>query len=168
MKSETDKLELRMYGLVIYNASPIQQAIQYGHACIEYSQKHFKDKDYQQWAKHDKTFIILNGGTTNDNGSGTMQKHLQTLKDNKIKFAFFKEPDLNNALTAIVFLVDERVFNKEKYPDFTSTNSSSSMGGLKSLHFNSATDFTEQQEWTKKIGKQNVFLRQFLSKFRLA
>ena len=32
------KLELRMYGLVPYNISPIQQAIQYGHAVVEYGQ----------------------------------------------------------------------------------------------------------------------------------
>ena len=32
------KLELRMYGLVPYNISPIQQGIQFGHAVVEYGQ----------------------------------------------------------------------------------------------------------------------------------
>ena len=34
-----NKLELRMYGFVPYNLSPIQQGIQYGHAVVEYSQR---------------------------------------------------------------------------------------------------------------------------------
>ena len=33
----------RMYGLVPYNISPIQQAIQFGHAVVEYGLAHFKD-----------------------------------------------------------------------------------------------------------------------------
>ena len=50
----------RLYGFVPYNLSPIQQGIQFGHGVVEYAQKYFKDKTYQQWAKDDKTFIILN------------------------------------------------------------------------------------------------------------
>ena len=34
----SSKLELRMYGFVPYNISPIQQAIQFGHAVVEYGQ----------------------------------------------------------------------------------------------------------------------------------
>ena len=67
------RLEYRMYGLVPYNISPIQQGIQFGHEVVEYGLKHGKsnvinDKvdTYTQWAKNDKTFIILNGGTTNN------------------------------------------------------------------------------------------------------
>ena len=33
-----EKLELRMYGIVPYNISPIQQAIQFAHAVVEYGQ----------------------------------------------------------------------------------------------------------------------------------
>lgn len=65
MESKT-KLEYRMYGITPYNISPIQQAIQFGHGVVEYAQKYFKDADYQHWAKNNKTFIILNGGTTNN------------------------------------------------------------------------------------------------------
>jgi hypothetical protein len=76
-----NNLELRMYGLVPYNISPIQQGIQFGHAVVEYSQKiqSFKSgilsktetyrnisNQYDEWADNWKTFIILNGGTTNN------------------------------------------------------------------------------------------------------
>ena len=119
------ELEYRMYGLVPYNISPIQQGIQFGHAVVEYGLKHFKDLDYQKWAKKDKTFIILNGGTTNHKASledglpfGTLNQHVLTLQQNGIDFATFNEPDLGDQLTAVVFIVDERVFNRKKYPDF--------------------------------------------------
>jgi hypothetical protein len=158
----TEKLELRMYGLVPYNISPIQQGIQYGHAVVEYTNKYFGDEEYQKWSKVDKTFIILNGGTTNNNESqlGTMNQYLQTLVDNEIKIETFHEPDLGNQLTAIVFLVDERVFNRIKYPDFET----SVLGALNTWKYK-----REYKGWIKKIGgEKNVFLRDFLKNFRLA
>lgn len=157
-----ESLELRMYGLVPYNISPIQQGIQYGHAVVEYSNKYFNDEDYQKWAKVDKTFIILNGGTTNDNPNqlGTLNQYLQTLLDNGVKLETFNEPDLGNQLTGIVFLVDERVFNRTKYPDFEPSV------------FSTLNDWKYKREfkgWTKKIGgEKNVFLRGFLKNLRLA
>ena len=109
-----------MYGLVTYNISPIQQAIQYGHAVVEYANDHFSDNDYQEWARKDKTFIILNGGTTNINPNkpGTLNKHLESLIANDIKVAKFWEEDLGDQLTAVVFLVDDRVWDKETWPDY--------------------------------------------------
>lgn len=153
------KLEYRMYGVVPYNISEIQKGIQFGHAVVEYALKYFKDEDFQKWAKIDKTFMVMNGGTTNNGEEphksvnrdepyvGSIQKIHLELKHNKIKLATFFEPDLNDTLTGVVFLVDERVFNKEKYPDV----------------------IDQTKEWEKKIGgKQNVFLRQFISKLRFA
>ena len=119
-----EKLELRMYGLVPYNLSPIQQGIQFGHAVVEYGLTHFGEKDYRDWATNHKTFIILNGGTTNNsidketgNPKGTLNQHAVSLRDMWIPFSTFYEPDLGDQLTAVVFLVDEYVFNREKYPD---------------------------------------------------
>ena len=139
---ENKKLELRRYGLVPYNISPIQQGIQYGHTGDEFSLRVIKhilspnDENklpqdlvdrYLDWLENWKTYIILNGGTTNLNPDrlGTMNKHLQTLKDNDIPVFEFYEPDLGDQLTGIVFIVDERVFKKKpyfpgdtSYPDF--------------------------------------------------
>lgn len=112
-------LELRMYGLVPYNLSPIQQGIQFGHAVVRYGRK-FPSNIYNDWVDNWETFIILGGNTTNNNSErlGTLNKHFQTLKDNNITCQSFYEPDLGDQLTAVCFIVDERVFNKEKYPDF--------------------------------------------------
>jgi len=121
-----ERLEYRMYGLVPYNISPIQQGIQFGHAVVEYGLDYGQghaDDPYLQWARNDKTFIILNGGTTNKSrmaldNYGTLNKALDELKKDGIEVATFYEPDLGDQLTAVVFLVDERVWDKEKYPEY--------------------------------------------------
>ena len=171
-------LEYRMYGLVPYNLSPIQQGIQFGHAVVEYQQNTRDIKPnleiYNKWAKNDKTFIILNGGTTNNtiDRLGTLNKHAQTLKDNDVLTAVFNEPDLGDQLTAVVFLVDERVFNRELYPDFVGTPytwpshkkpSDREYGKWKEVNDKNYV------AWVERIGgEKNAFLRDYLKTFRLA
>lgn len=171
-----EKLELRMYGLVPYNISPIQQAIQFGHAVVEYGQKYKNDVLYNEWADEWKTFIILNGGTTNlktdENGLpfGTLNNHVLKLKELSVQFCTFNEPDLGDQLTAIVFILDERVFNKKKYPDFhfedfgdiiiDDEESYICKENLKNTLYN---------EWVESIGGEKiVLLREFLNNFKLA
>jgi len=182
-----NKLELRMYGLVPYNISPIQQAIQFGHAVVEYSQKCKKDNNFDQskyndWADNWKTFIILNGGTTNtkivnDVPFGTLNQYKKILDENGIINASFHEPDLGDQLTAIVFIVDERVFNKEDYPDFENwvsidyskvdVNNISSYSDI--INDLKQTNSPIYKEWVDFIGgEKNAFLKDFLKGFKLA
>jgi hypothetical protein len=168
------KLELRMYGLVPYNMSPIQQGIQFGHAVVDYGQSvkglpNIEEK-YNDWANNWKTFIILNGGTTNTNPErlGTLNQHAQTLLQNGVMCQKFHEPDLGDQLTAVVFIVDERVFNKELYPDYVELD----------IDENVSSDAREYllnerkklyKNWLDYIGgEKNEFLRAFLKNFRLA
>lgn len=177
------KPELRMYFLVMYNISPIQQGIQALHAVIEYFLKHWKDKEFWRWAKTHKTVILLNGGTSNKGHHseydepkqlGSMEQHFQTLKDNKIKCAAFYEPDLNHSMSAIAFLVDERVFNKKDYPDFVPTSIQEFGEDVYSSdhkQFDEAYDKfikNEEVQYIKKVGKETYFLKNFLKQFRLA
>ena len=73
LQTEKNILEYRMYGLVPYNISPIQQAIQFGHALQEYNNAMKvitvgeRAWAFDNWRLKDKTSIILNGGTTNNN-----------------------------------------------------------------------------------------------------
>jgi hypothetical protein len=155
-----EKLELRMYGLVNYQLTGIQKGIQFGHAVVEYGQKikptstpEEEYEKYNDWANNHKTFIILNGGTTNTNieNLGTMNEHLNLLEENGIFCAPFYEPDLGDQLTAVCFLVDERVFNKELYPDYDFN---------KHYHY---------EDWKDSIGgEKNVFLKNFLKNLKLA
>lgn len=167
----------------MYNLSQIQIGIQSLHACVEYNLKYGKDKDYIEWAKTHKTVIILNGGTSNDGTQteygypihqGSMEQHFQTLKDNKIKCACFREPDLNYATSAVVFLVDERIFNKKDYPDYVPTSIQEFGEDVYSAdhkQFDEAyKNFLvhEKKEYVKKVGKDVAFLKDFLKQFRLA
>lgn len=162
----------RMYGLVPYNLSPIQQGIQFGHAVVEYGLQNFSDVEYQQWATNDKTFIILNGGTTNTRYEsddafalqiGSLNNHRQSLFDKEIQFSSFFEPDLGDQLTAVVFLVDDRVFDKVKWPDYNG-----------SFYMNGTPEAIQYLQWMMKFDEHEneaqriVFLREFLKQFRLA
>ena len=167
-------LEYRMYGLVPYNISPIQQGIQYGHAVVDYGSKFKDSKVYQKWAKEDKTFIILNGGTTNTNPDrlGTLNKYYDELVYNSVETVPFNEPDLGDQLTAIVFLVDERVFNREVYPDFVGTPypwPSNKKPSEKEFSKWDAENNKNYEKWVERIGgANNAFLRDFLRTKKLA
>jgi hypothetical protein len=175
---KTDKyLEYRMYGLVPYNISPIQQGIQFGHAVVDYgrSVRDLKPLEtiYNKWADNDKTFIILNGGTTNNNPEklGTLNNHFYTLQFNAITVQPFYEPDLGDQLTAFCFLVDERVFNKKLYPNFIPTTLpwTRSKPSLKMLAELDEINKTNRLAWVEKIGgEKNAFLRDYLEPLRLA
>jgi hypothetical protein len=161
--------EYRMYGLVPYNISPIQQGIQFGHAAVEYGIEFSDTPEYQTWARRDKTFIILNGGTTNKNSFnlGTLNNHYFELTDRGIPVGEFHEPDLGDQLTAVVFLVDDRVWNKETYPDVVPTRFHAGNGPEDLVRYR---EF-EFNEWKKQFGDDAdtiVFLRDFLKNFRLA
>lgn len=156
-------LEYRMYGLVPYNLSDIQKSIQFGHGVVEY-QLNTEDTEYEgiykKWARKDKTFIILNGGTTNNNTDrlGSLQQHKDLLLINDITLATFYEPDLNDTLTAVVFLVDERTWNRELYPDF-----------IQDFTLDLDVIGKQYQQWLERIGgPKNEFLRNFLPNFKLA
>lgn len=124
MNENKNDFELRMYFFVPYNLSPIQQAIQAGHAAQQYDHKYRYVELLTEFIENHKTWIILNGGTTNSIrdfdgvSQGTLNQIGDELLENEIDFAYFKEPDLENALTAVCFICDERVWNYEDYPDF--------------------------------------------------
>lgn len=171
-------LEYRMYGLVPYNLSPIQQGIQFGHAVVDYGRTvedlRPHDEIYKKWADKDKTFIILNGGTTNNNPErlGTLNQHMNTLRDNGILLQEFHEPDLGDQLTAFVFLVDERVFNRTVYPDFVGTPYPWPLNKKPSEKQYSQWEAENNKNyaaWLEKIGgEKNAFLRDYLRNLKLA
>jgi hypothetical protein len=113
-------LKKRMYFLVAYQLNGTQGGIQSGHAALEYAHLYKNDEDYIDFLENNKTWIILNGGTTNDDdlNKGTINKDVDLLNTHNIKHTIFREPDLGNVITAVCLIADERVFDKETYPDF--------------------------------------------------
>jgi hypothetical protein len=164
----TNKRTYRMYGFVNYQLSGIQKGIQFGHAVVEYGLSYGETEGYQKWANHDKTFIILNGGTTNTRKFdgryvGSLNQHVEDLTIAGIKRSIFYEPDLGDCLTSVVFLVDDRVFDRVAWPEYD---------GL--TYDDGTPDPTEYWEWKMKFSESEieadkiVWLRDWLPKFRLA
>lgn len=155
--SEKINFEYRMYGFVPYQLSGIQSGIQFGHAVVEYSNKYYSSQEYKKWSTVDKTFIVLDGGTTNDNPTrlGDLNNILNELDILGVKYVVFKEPDLGDQITSIVFLLDERVWNKEKYPYDYSENCTIIYNQLKNI-----SDSIIEAELILSI-------RNFISKYRL-
>lgn len=170
------ELTYRMYSLVLYSLSGIQQGIQAGHATVEYSLKYGRNSNYKRWAEKDKTVIILNGGTSNRTGTneygleqslGTMEQHWVSLNNANITHAEFYEPDLNNAMTAISFLVDERVWDVENYPT-PKFNVVPERDNLSNKQLKELYNEKEREALSKEYGDDVAFLRIWLRQFRLA
>ena len=103
-------MEYRMYCLAERHLSIAQKTIQAAHAIVEYSLKFGDTEEYKHWAKYDKTIIVLDGGNTPD-----MKNDIVKLTDIEYNYEIFMEPDMDNFVTCITFLADERVFDYEKY-----------------------------------------------------
>ena len=208
-EKEPRRLEYRMYFLVPYNISGRQSGIQSLHGVVEYHLLYGEDVDYLDWARNWKTVMMLNGGTSNNVGShhymnpannpdnepfyGTMELHAEALELAGIKYATFLEPDLNNMLSNIAFLCDERVFKTRKrkpddviYPNFEDwvlEKHSDIVEGIaqvepvmttsQAIKYIKDSDSSKLKliynEWVDFIGgEKNVFIRVFVSQFRLA
>jgi hypothetical protein len=152
---------MRMYFFVPYNISDIQKGIQAGHCALNYARMYANTSDFMDFVDFFRTWIILNGGTTRDYVTddtsadaydlGTLNEIETALTLAKVPHAFFREPDLNNALTAVCFLANEQVYNYEKYPD------------LPKLGENEKWTHEVYQGWVYSLGgAENVFLRNLI------
>jgi len=183
--------EKRMYFFVPYNISPIQQAIQAGHASLEYALSYAHNPFFLNFAQNWKTWIILNGGTTNGsvNDDGTSEGDYKGTLDNiqlelskaQIDHSKFYEPDLNDALTAVCFIADERVFNYKDYPDFHEwivtqeiVNEDEKLASYTDVKGKTTEELKQifpgmYPQWIRFLGgDKNVFLRELLKYKKLA
>lgn len=185
-----------MYFFVIRQLNGLNAGIQCGHAVEQYAHKYKDDPEYIDFVKNWKTWIVLNGGTTNNRRDfkvgeeylssetiaiGTLNQIYDQLLDHEINFSYFEEPDLNDALTAVCFICDERVFNKELYPDFVDFMFNKMYPAarqnipyenekwIRSLQ-NTQELFPEYYtEWVESLGgEKNVFLRNLIKDKKLA
>jgi hypothetical protein len=189
---EEKQLELRAYFIVPYNISPMQKGAQAIHAAFRFGRKFANDERFIDFVDNYETVIILDGGTTNDERdfegkvAGTLNQTADALLENDIPFTYFIEPDLNHALTALCFLVDERVFNRKDYPDFVNwlidikMYSEAKDEALKNnpelwVKLRLYPDLQQEmfpeyyKEWVRFVGGvKNVFLRELLYDKQLA
>jgi hypothetical protein len=123
------QLNYRLYFFLCRNLSDTSKGIQAGHAALEYANIYGNDPEYKQFISNNKTWILLNGGISNDDVvyDDSLQGIEDILKNNNIKYSKFIEPDLNNCLTAICVLIDERVYDFKNYPNFIEYNFNNSI-----------------------------------------
>lgn len=179
-----------MYFFVPYQLTGIQQGIQAGHAALEYANRFHNSELFQDFINNHKTWVILNGGTTNvgyqGEGKGTLDLiwtslinyNVSARLDDKIDAERFHEPDLNNAMTAVCFICDEQVFNRELYPDFKDSGFDWKLSSNDRIKFramrNDYKSLKEEyggyhEEWEKSIGgPRNSFLKELLNGKKLA
>lgn len=161
-----NRYEWRMYSLVMYNISSMQKGVQTAHAVLEYANKYKDDDDLKEYVKEDKTLIILDGGTSFD-----LKQLFENLCENDIKFAHFIEPDLNDAISSICFLADERVWNRKNYPDYDDwlTQNGYFLPILTSYPPQEFDAEKLYKDWVEFIGgEKNVFLREIIKGKKLS
>ena len=110
---KTKEFEYRMYVLSIRHLSGVNKGCQGIHSSQEYANKYHFEKDYQQHVTTDKTLIMLDGGSHPD-----MIEIERILVENDIHHTVFNEPDLDNLVTSICFLADERVWDKKYFKSY--------------------------------------------------
>jgi hypothetical protein len=181
---------VRLYSLVMYNISGIQAGIQSKHSGIELAMAHagddVEDTDFLEWAKLHKTVILKNGGTSNNGKEsyydyaprkGSMEIHLETLLEMGIKAIPFYEPDLNYSMTSIDFIVDHRVYRKDRFPDFESSIKDDDINLIcKNNDFELYKELRDGGsltqgflDWLESIGgEKNLFLRLYVQPIPLA
>jgi len=163
-----------MYFLVHRSLSAMQKGIQAGHAALEYCLNNRIDTELWDFIKNHKTWIVLDGGVNVD-----LNQHESYLHNEcGIKTARFDEPDLNDCATALCFIVDERVFDKENYPNFPDFIASSYPNSTDMKIYSAyrlhpeeviSAYSKEYKLWVEKLGGEgNIKLREYLSQFKLA
>jgi len=165
----TRLLNKRMYFFVNSKLSPIQKGIQAGHAAVRYAVSYHNKA--QEFIGKDETWIILDGGTSGEyydkeeqilTTLGEMEEITYILDDNNIPFTYFHEPDLNDCLTAICLIVDERVFNRNDFPDFKEW-------ALTKVPFiNDANEAQLREAYENKMGTEIMILKILINDKKLA
>lgn len=174
-KGDSNRTEYRMYFFVPSNLSSLQQGIQTGQSVVEYAYRYGNEDDFRSFAFWDKTFIVLDGGTANTgycgHELGTIDMYHKLLTENNIQHSIYVNSDLNEAITGICVLVEDKVWNYEKYPEFReyllNAYKDNIIEHMRIQRNNDEQNIKEYNEhythWIKSIGgEKNLFLRNFL------
>jgi hypothetical protein len=168
------QLEQRMYTLNKMYFMGIQAGIQSLHSVADYVFKYSDQEDLIRWATKDKTVIVLVGGFSNDlmlkqdptDPVWGMNHALHQLEQRGIKHAAFYETMANNCLSSIAFLVDERVWNRKKYPDVEHQRIPEHLMRYKGAELEAQK--RQREANIKAYGEDVIWMREFLNPYRLA
>lgn len=110
---ETAHLDYRMYTFVLKALSREQMILDVTQSVVNYLNRFGELDTTAMWSHVDKKHIILEGGT-----APVMTAIFESINERDINCATYENPNLNGIITAISLIVDERVFDSEKYPGF--------------------------------------------------
>lgn len=108
-------MEYRLYSFVNYYLSSIQQGIQTGHAAVDLVRKYtacdLDNQDAQmvcEWADHNKTFVVLNGGNCEN-----LLEVIRNVDDSDLPWTYFREDEvsLGGLITCVAVIVPEYLYN---------------------------------------------------------
>lgn len=151
----------RMYNLVLRQLNPIQKGVQAAHSMMEYASKHHKRPEFIQWSNVDKTIIILDGGTYQD-----LKECRRTLDDLNVSYACFYEEDLNDLMTSISFIAEDKVWDCKTYPVL---EEASNLLPFLGSQFEDGTSESDIPEWLAEMGGiKNLKLRNFIFSKKLS
>jgi len=115
--SEEKKLTYRTYEIVLRQLNGINKGVQAEHSCKRYMWKYRNDAEtallFDPECPDNETTIMVDGGTHQE-----MVEIQRQLEEAGIKHAYFNEPDLNDCLTAITVIADERVWDRRYFQRF--------------------------------------------------
>jgi hypothetical protein len=103
-------VEYRLYCFVNTFLSPIQKGLQSAHVISELLHIYWDGDPVRQWVVKDKTIIILDGGS-----SQRLLDIEQIVKKTPIFYSMFREPMLNDSVTAIGMILPDRIWRKDKW-----------------------------------------------------
>ena len=95
-----EQVKYSMYFFVLRQLNGLNKGIQCGHAALDFMAEYGHIKAYVDFVKYHKTWIILEGG-----GSQDMIDRCDELADFGIDYTFFREPDLADMITAVAFIM---------------------------------------------------------------
>jgi len=155
-------LKQRMYSIVLRHLSGIQKGIQASHSQDEYKIIHGEKDEYRRWLETDKTVVILETDSTELLNNARLE-----LAANEVSHSIFTEEDLGDIITAISFVVDEKVWDFEAYPNCDFQPILTDHALTKKEIF----ELKEKSQYEANVlvyGEKTAFLKQFIKKFRLA
>ncbi len=155
----------KTYEIVLRHLSGANKGVQAEHSAKRYIWKYRNEPITEIVMENieNETTIMVDGGTHQD-----MCDIQQTLKTAGINHTYFIEPDLNDSMTAITVVADERVWDRKNYKSYRDfVDSCMIEDGLNPMLSSIRPGYIEQ--WYEYIGgEKNSILMEILQNKKLS
>ena len=158
-------MEYRTYEIVLRHLSGVNKGVQAEHSAKRYIWKYRNEPltEIVMENLENETTIMVDGGTHQD-----MVEIHNRFEDAGIHHTYFIEPDLNDCMTAITVIADERVWDRKNYKSYSEfVDLCMIEDGLNPLLSSIRPGYIEQ--WYEYIGgEKNSILMEILQNKKLS